>query len=146
MVVFENLNIKGMLKNRCLSKAISQQGWFSFKSLCKQKMKMKGGYYVEIGRFYPSSKTCSCCGFVQPMPLKERTFVCGNCGVAIPRDFNAAININREGLKIIGMECPEYTPVEIPLSGNIDENQSCRYVSMKQEAQVALAVGRFTTC
>jgi len=49
-------------------------------------------------------------------------------------EFSVAININREGLRIIGMECPKYTLVEIPPLGNIDENQSCKYVSEKQEA------------
>lgn len=90
VVSMENLNIQGMKKNHCLAPSIQQLPWFSFKMKLKHKVKE----LVEVGRFYPSSKTCSACGFVKKdLSLSERTYHCENCGLSIDRDLNAAINI-----------------------------------------------------
>lgn len=90
VVSMENLNIQGMKKNHCLAPSIQQLPWFSFKTKLKHNVKK----IVEVGRFYPSSKTCSGCGFVKKeLQLSERTYNCENCGISIDRDLNAAINI-----------------------------------------------------
>lgn len=88
-IALEDLNIKGMMKNRHLSKAIAQQKFYQF------KLKVKGKFIVkEVNRFYPSSKTCSNCGWhFKELKLSDRTFECKSCGLTIDRDLNAAINI-----------------------------------------------------
>ena len=91
-VAVEDLNIRGMVKNRHLAKAISDQGWAMFVEQLVYKSKMNGGNIVKIGRFKPSSKTCSSCGNIKDMPLHIRTYEC-ECGLTLDRDINAAINI-----------------------------------------------------
>jgi len=91
----EDLNVQGMVKNHCLAKSISDVGWGSFFAYLKYYKTIFDGDVIEIGRFEPTSQTCSKCGHRQDMPLKERTFVCGNCHVRIDRDLNAALNIKR---------------------------------------------------
>ncbi len=112
LVAMENLNIKRMMGNRNLARIIGEQGWNSLKNLIKQKMDRKGGYFAEVNRFYPSTKTCSCCGWIQPMPLHERIFTCQNCAIIIPRDLNAAYNIQTEGMRIIRSGRPDLKLVE----------------------------------
>lgn len=95
-VVMEALNIKGMMKNRHLAKAIAKQGFFEFKTLIKYKCKKYGIEFIEADKWYPSSKTCSCCGSVKSkLSLSERKFVCESCSAVIDRDFNASINLSR---------------------------------------------------
>ncbi len=104
VVVVENLNIRGMVKNRKLSKAISQSGWGMFLNFLEYKLKHKGGVLVEIDRFFPSSKLCSSCGHTyQDLQLKEREWTCSCCGKSHQRDVNAAKNIRLEGMRIIGL-------------------------------------------
>lgn len=112
VVSVENLNIKGMVQNRNLARSISEQGWGQFKVLLKQKLDRKGGQLVMIDQFFPSTKTCSCCGWIQKMPLSVRVYDCGNCGVQIPRDLNAAYNIRNEGERKIRSVRPELKLVE----------------------------------
>ena len=95
-IVMESLNVKGMMKNKHLSKAVSQQGFFQFKTILKYKAERYGIEFVEADIWYPSSKTCSECGNIKTdLSLSERTFVCGSCGAAIDRDKNASINLSR---------------------------------------------------
>lgn len=95
-IVMESLNVVGMMKNRHLSKAIAKQGFFEFKAMIKYKAEKYGIEFVEADKWYPSSKTCSCCGHVKPkLSLSERTFKCESCGAEIDRDKNAAINLSR---------------------------------------------------
>ncbi len=104
VVVVENLNIRGMLKNRKLSKAISQSGWGMFLNFLEYKLKHKGGVLVEIDRFFPSSKLCSSCGHkYQDLQLFEREWTCPACQARHSRDENAARNIRTEGLGILGL-------------------------------------------
>jgi len=95
-ITIEDLNIRGMMKNRHLSKAIAQQMFYKFKEYLIQKCKQ---FKIEIrvaDRFYPSSKTCSCCGTVKKdLKLKDRTYICPECRTEIDRDLNAAINLKR---------------------------------------------------
>ena len=89
----ENLNIKGMMKNKYLSKAIAQQKLYEFKRQIKYKSIKYGIEFVEASRWYPSSKSCSNCGKIKSkLPLEERIFFC-ECGLVINRDYNASINL-----------------------------------------------------
>jgi len=91
----ENLNIQGMVKNHHLAKSISDVGWGSFFSYLKYYKTVFGGEIIEVGRFEPTSQTCSNCRHRQSMPLKERIFKCENCGMIEDRDLNASINIQK---------------------------------------------------
>jgi len=95
-ITIEDLNIRGMMKNRHLSKAIAQQMFYKFKEYLIQKCNQ---FKIEIrvaDRFYPSSKTCSFCGTIKKdLKLKDRTYICSECGTEINRDLNAAINLKR---------------------------------------------------
>ncbi|MBU5228114.1 transposase [Clostridium senegalense] len=95
-VVMETLNIKGMMKNRHLSKSIAQQGLYEFKRQLQYKCEFYGIEFVEADKWYPSSKICSECGHKKTkLSLSERTYICEECGAVIDRDFNASINLSR---------------------------------------------------
>lgn len=95
-VVMEDLNVQGMMKNRHLSKAIAEQGFYEFIRQMQYKCEWNGIEFVQVGRFYPSSKTCSDCGSIKhDLKLSERTYVCPVCGLVIDRDYNAAVNLSR---------------------------------------------------
>lgn len=92
-IVMETLNIKGMMKNRHLSKAISQQCLHEFKRQIQYKCKKYGIEFVEADKWFPSSKMCSCCGQIKSdLKLKDRVFTC-QCGFKMDRDLNASINL-----------------------------------------------------
>jgi putative transposase len=97
--VVENLNVSGMLKNRKLAQSISDLGLRKFYSLLEYKMKEKGGNYIKIGRFEPSSKLCTCCIVNKELKLSDRIWTCSECGATHQRDLLAANNILRIGLK-----------------------------------------------
>ncbi|MRV43174.1 RNA-guided endonuclease InsQ/TnpB family protein, partial [Staphylococcus aureus] len=102
VIVVENLHIKGMVPNRKVSKAISDVGWGMFINFLDYKLKQKDGQLVEIGRFFPSSKTCSCCGHVvDELTLDIREWDCPKCETHHDRDGNAALNIRNEGIQIL---------------------------------------------
>lgn len=104
VVVVENLNIKGMVKNRKLSKAITQSGWGMFLNFLSYKLEQKGGVLVEVDRFFPSSKMCSNCGYIhKELELKDRYWTCNQCSTHHLRDVNASHNIRAEGMKILGL-------------------------------------------
>ena len=93
-IVMEDLNVSGMMKNRHLSKAIAEQGFYEFIRQMKYKCEETGIEFIQTGRFYPSSKKCSNCGHIKhDLKLSERTYICPECGLAIDRDLNAAINL-----------------------------------------------------
>lgn len=93
-VVMENLNVQGMMKNRHLSKATAEQGFYEFIRQMKYKCEFNGIEFIQADRFYPSSKICSCCGCVKSnLKLSDRVYVCPDCGFTIDRDLNAAINL-----------------------------------------------------
>lgn len=93
-VVMEDLNVRGMLKNRHLSRAIQEQCFYEWIRQMEYKCKWKGIEFVQVGRFYPSSKTCHSCGCInRNLRLKDRTFVCPECGYVADRDYNAALNL-----------------------------------------------------
>jgi putative transposase len=97
--IVENLNISGMLKNRKLSQSIADLGLGRFYTLLEYKMKENGGNYIEIGRFEPSSRLCTCGTLNKELKLSDRVWTCKSCGVTHFRDELAANNIKRFGLK-----------------------------------------------
>ena len=93
-VVIEDLNVKGMTKNRHLSRAIGEQGFYEIRRQLEYKCNWNGIELVIADRFYPSSKTCSCCGNIKKdLRLSDRTYICEKCGLIIDRDLNASINL-----------------------------------------------------
>ena len=101
-VVVENLNITGMLKNHCLSKAIADVSWGKLTTQLEYKALWNGRDFVKVDRWFPSSKTCNVCNFInQNLQLKDRTWTCPGCKTILDRDLNAAKNILKQGLKIL---------------------------------------------
>jgi putative transposase len=104
VIVTENLNVKGMVKNHNLAKAISDVGWGQFCTMLKYKAEREGKTYIEIDRWFPSSKTCHVClSRVDNVTLDIRAWTCQHCGTRHDRDVNAAINIRNEGLRILSL-------------------------------------------
>jgi putative transposase len=98
----EDLHVKGLVKNRRLSLALSDVGLGEFLRQISYKSDAFGGTVIKVGRFYASSKICHACGHVnQQLVLANRTWTCGNCGTMHERDWNAARNIEREALRLI---------------------------------------------
>jgi putative transposase len=94
VLVVEDLNVQGMLKNRKLSRAIADVGMYEFKRQLRYKAAWNGIQVKEVSRWYPSSKTCSRCGAIrEELGLDERVFVCHVCGYVADRDYNAALNL-----------------------------------------------------
>ena len=108
----ENLNVSGMIANHKLASAVSDCGFYEFRRELTYKAGMYGTKVELVDRWYPSSKMCSCCGHVQPMPLKERVFDCTKCGTLINRDLNAALNLALCLSELVRSVRPEVTPVE----------------------------------
>lgn len=100
IIAIENLNVKGMMKNRHLSRSLGDASFGELFRQLKYKQAWKGGKLIEVGRFFPSSKTCSFCEFVvETLPLSVRKWACEKCGTKHDRDINAAKNILAEALK-----------------------------------------------
>ena len=103
LIVCEDLNVKGMINNHKLSKHIADASWGNFVTLLQYKCDWYGKELVKVNRFYPSSKTCGNCGWInQELKLSDREWTCESCGVVHDRDVNASCNILKEGLKIFG--------------------------------------------
>lgn len=95
-VAMEDLDVKGMMKNHYLARAIQEQCFYEFRRQMEYKCQWNGIEMVFADRYFPSSKTCSCCGFIKKdLKLKDRVYVCKECGNIIDRDYNAAINLMR---------------------------------------------------
>ena len=107
VIFLEDLNVRGMVKNRKLAKAISDASFFQLSNQIRYKCENNDRVLVKVGRFYPSSKTCSNCGLVKAkLDLSERIFECEGCGHTINRDLNAAINIREEGNRLLTQTDP----------------------------------------
>ena len=105
VVVVENLNVKGMVRNHNLAKAISDVGWGMFVNFLAYKLEKKGGKLVEVDRWFPSSKLCSNCYHqVDKMPLDLREWTCPHCNTRHDRDGNAATNIRAEGIRLLQVD------------------------------------------
>ena len=98
-IALEDLNVSGMLKNRCLSRAISQAGWRDFRTMCEAKSNKFGREFVVISRWEPTSQVCSDCGYRWgKLDLSVREVVCINCNAHHDRDENAARRIEQVGV------------------------------------------------
>lgn len=99
-IVLEDLNVKGMMKNKHLAKAVQQQNFAEFARILEYKAKQNNIEVIYADRFFPSSKTCSCCGAIKyDLKLKDRIFKCNSCGLVIDRDFNASLNLYLYGIR-----------------------------------------------
>jgi putative transposase len=96
IVVIEDLNVSGMMANHKLAKSIADMGFYEFRRQLTYKCELYGSKLVVVDRWFPSSKICSHCGTKkETLTLNERVFECGNCGLMIDRDLNAAINLSQ---------------------------------------------------
>jgi putative transposase len=121
-VIVEDLNIKGLLQNGNLSKHIADASWRKFISYLEYKAKLYGRKLIKVSPFYPSSRLCSVCGYKnENLKLSDREWKCPDCGTEHDRDYNATLNLLKEGLKLfkgsltlraVRVERPELTPVE----------------------------------
>ena len=101
-VCVEDLNVKGMQSNHHLARSIGSVAFGEIVMQLEYKCAWYGREFVKVGRFYPSSKTCNHCGHVNhELTLKDREWVCEECGAEIDRDYNAALNILAEGKRIL---------------------------------------------
>jgi len=108
-IVIEDLNVKGMVKNHHLARSISRQGWAEFRCQLEYKTKMHCRNLLVADRFYPSTKTCSACGFVnRKVVLGVESWICPWCGAAHDRDFNASTNLSK-----LRVGNPNVKPVEM---------------------------------
>ncbi|MEM7590888.1 MAG: RNA-guided endonuclease TnpB family protein [Cyanobacteria bacterium P01_A01_bin.83] len=116
--VFE---LRSCVKNHNLAKAISQVGWGQFCTMLKYKAELEGKIYLEVDRFFPSSKTCNVCLNQAPtsLPLDIRTWTCSSCMTTHDRDINAAISLRDEGLRLLtcGTRDQAYCPDVRPNGG-----------------------------
>jgi putative transposase len=135
IIALEDLNVKGMIKNHKLAKHISDASWGTFVRLLEYKADWNDKQIVKVNRFYPSSKTCCECGWInQDLNLSIREWTCKN-GHVLDRDLNAAKNILKEGLKIISSGTGDYT------GGDLNQTSFEKHRSAKSEAHLSLANG-----
>ncbi len=128
--VVENLAVKNMVKNPKLAKSISDAGWGQFLTMLKYKCEWEGKTYVEVDRFFPSSKTCHhCLHQVDSLPLEIRHWECPSCGTQHNRDINAAKNIRDEGLRILRVR-------------NFEVSSKCKTHSRQAVGRIATASGQ----
>ena len=101
VICMEDLNVKGMVKNHNLAESICEMNWGEFRRMLEYKANWYNRKMVFVDRFYPSSKACHNCGYInKSITLKDRQWICPQCGEVIERDYNAALNILDEGLRI----------------------------------------------
>ncbi len=135
VICLEDLNVKGMVKNRKLSKHISDCGWGMFVSMLEYKANWNDKQIIRINRFFPSSKTCNECGRIKSdLTLNDREWVFESCGCEHDRDVNAAKNILTEGINHLSSGTDEYTDGD-------DVSRSNTLLSKKSEAPESLAQG-----
>jgi putative transposase len=157
VIVLEDLNVSGVMKNHKLAKSIQELGLFELRRQLEYKSKWYGRELVFVSRWFPSSKTCFECGWKNNnLTLADREFVCEECGNVIDRDLNASINIEREGIRIynkqIGTRYPEFTlvdnptmddKVEIPLKKIYTNLHLCNFLFLFQPINVIVHKRKF---
>ncbi|WP_243291855.1 transposase [Bacillus sp. FJAT-47783] len=99
-VVIEDLDMKGMSQALKFGKSVSDNGWGMFTSFLQYKLNEQGKQLVKIDKWFPSTRTCSKCGSVKEIKLSERTYQC-TCGLNLDRDYNSALNIKKEGIRLL---------------------------------------------
>jgi putative transposase len=143
VIVLEDLNVSGMMKNHKLAKSIQELGLYEMRRQLEYKSKWYGRELIFVSRWFPSSKTCCECGWKNNnLTLADREFICQECGNVIDRDLNASINIQKEGIRIykeqIGHRLPEFTFVDNP---TMDDKEHAPLKSsgwMKQEEKTKI--------
>ena len=134
VICMEDLNVKGMLKNHKLAESISEMNFGEFSQMLKYKARRYNRKIVFVDRYYPSSKTCSCCGFkYKDLTLNEREWTCPQCNTQHDRDINAAVNILNEGLRKIGSSTTEFKLVDYPTMDDHSEMSLKSSDRVKQE-------------
>jgi transposase, IS605 orfB family len=125
VICMEDLNVKGMLKNHKLAESIVEMNFGEFKRMLEYKARWYNRKLVFVDRFYPSSKTCSHCGYkYKNLTLSVREWTCPQCNTNHDRDINAAVNILNEGLRIIGSSTTEFKLVDYPpMDGDSEMNR-----------------------
>lgn len=104
-IVLEDLNVKGMLKNKHLSKAIQEQCLYEFYRQIQYKSSWINIQFIEADRYFASSKLCSVCGYVNKnLKLSDRTYICPECGNVIDRDYQASLNLKAYGETVLGIK------------------------------------------
>ena len=133
IICCENLNVKGMIKNHKLAKHIADASWGTFVNYLEYKCEREEKTLVKINRFFPSSQTCSECGYINQSikDLSIQEWTCPKCGKHHNRDLNAAINILREGLTTLSAGTVDYT-------GGDNVRLACKQLSAKPEAHKSL--------
>ena len=129
-MVVEHLNVAGMVRNRRIARALADTGLAELRRMLAYKTTWYGSRLVVADRFYPSSKTCSACGWVKAkLTLAERTFTCEVCGMRIERDLNAARNLAKLAQHVAqsGWETPN-------ARGADQRTQPAGQVAVKREA------------
>ena len=102
VICMEDLNVSGMLRNHKLAESIQELNFGEFRRMLEYKANWYGRKLIFVDRFYPSSKTCNHCGYVnKKLKLSDRQWICPDCGKIIERDYNAALNIRDEGIRLI---------------------------------------------
>jgi len=101
-VIIEDLDMKGMSQALHFGKSVYDNGWGMFTTFLGYKLKEQGKQLVKIDKWFPSTKKCSCCGAEKKMSLSERTYQC-SCGFVADRDYNSAINIKHEGIRLLAL-------------------------------------------
>lgn len=135
VIVVENLAVKNMVRNQSLAKAISQVGWGQFCTMLKYKAEQEGKVYLEVDRFFPSSKTCNVClNQVRNLTLDVRTWQCEKCQTKHDRDINAAKNIRDEGLRILSSGTGEIACCQTVRRSNRGRKKSTTTLVSGQEA------------
>ena len=135
VICMEDLNVKGMVRNHNLAESISEMNFGEFRRMLEYKAKWYNRKIVFVNRFYPSSKMCHNCGYVnKELRLSDRQWICPVCGEVIERDYNAALNILDEGLRIIGSSTTEFTLVDYPTMDDRLSNEALKSSDrLKQE-------------
>ena len=105
-ICIEDLKVSNMVRNRNLSKSISQQGWREFRTMLEYKAEKNDCKIIVADRWFPSSQICSCCGNIlqgsDKLKLSQRVYHCHECGNKIDRDYNAAVNLKLYGMRFVG--------------------------------------------
>ena len=135
VICMEDLNVKGMVRNHNLAESICEMNFGEFRRMLEYKANWYNRKIVFVDRFYPSSKTCHNCGYInKELKLSDRQWICPQCGEIIERDYNAALNILDEGLRKIGSSTTEFTLVDYPLMDDRLSNEALKSNGrMKQE-------------
>jgi putative transposase len=119
VIVLEDLAVQNMVRNRRLARAIADCGWGTFRAMLGYKAARAGRHVIVTGRWSPSSKTCSACGYVlAELSLSTRTWQCPSCGTRHDRDVNAAKNILAAGRAVAGGDPGQACGADVSHSGS----------------------------